>query len=296
MQESPPREMGPLVWLDMDQQALDDAYNQAKYACNREQVLRRYALNSERARAILGEPERVAYGPSEIERLTIFRAPRPHAPINLFVCGGGWRNNTAANYAFLVEVFVGAGAHGVLADYTNVDQAGGDLTPLAEQVRRAIGWVYRHAERFGGDPERLYLSAHSAGAHLAGCALTADWQVDGLPPDLVKGAALMSGMYDLKAVRLSSRSEYVAFTDRIEEALSPARHLDRFATPLILSYGTEETPEFQRQTREFFEAVSAAGKPATLLVADGYNHFEVLETLASPYGLLGRAVLEQMRL
>ena len=66
--------------------------------------------------------------------------------------------------------------------------------------------------------------------------------------------------------------------------------------PLILAYGTLETPEFQRQTRDFAAAVQAAGKPVQLLVGEGYNHFEIIETLANPYGLLGRAVLEQMKL
>jgi len=59
---------------------------------------------------------------------------------------------------------------------------------------------------------------------------------------------------------------------------------------------TYETPEFQRQTRDFAAAVKAADKPAELLVGEAYNHFEMLETLASPYGLLGRAVLKQMGL
>ncbi len=62
------------------------------------------------------------------------------------------------------------------------------------------------------------------------------------------------------------------------------RHLDRLHTPLVLTYGTYETPEFQRQTRDFAAAVKAAGKPVELLVGEGYNHFEMLETLANPYG------------
>jgi arylformamidase len=64
----------------------------------------------------------------------------------------------------------------------------------------------------------------------------------------------------------------------------------------VLSYGTYETPEFQRQTRDFAAAVRAAGKPVELIVGEGYNHFEMLETLANPFGLLGRAVLAQMGL
>ena len=167
---------------------------------------------------------------------------------------------------------------------------------MAAQVRRAIAWVYRNAASFGGDRDRLYLTGHSSGAHLGGCMVTTDWREEGLPPDLIKGALLCSGMYDLTPVRLSKRSLYVKFTAEMEHALSAKRHLDKLVTPLVLLYGTYETPEFQRQTREFFNAVQAAGKSVKLLVGEGYNHFELLETLANPYGLAGRAVLEQMQL
>jgi arylformamidase len=286
----------PSVWLDMDQQALDDAYDQEKYAPNRAQIVERRIANSERTRAILGAPLRLAYGPSEIERLDVFRCAQPNAPVNIFVHGGAWRRNRAADYAVQAELFVRAGAHYVILDFINVDEAGGSLLPMAKQVQRAIAWVYRNAASFSGDPNRLYLTGHSSGAQLGGCMVTTDWHKEGLPADIIKGALLLSGMYDLKPVRLSKRSLYVKFTDEMEQALSAQRHLNKLATPLVLAYGTYETPEFQRQTREFFGAVQAAGKPVKLLVGKGYNHFELLETLASPYGLAGRAVLEQMQL
>jgi len=287
---------GALVWLDMDQRALDNAYDQEVYAPNRAQVVERRLANSERTRSILGAPERVSYGPSEIEKLDIFRTARPNAPINIFIHGGAWRRNKAADYAVLAELFVRAGAHSVIVDFINVEEAEGSLFPMAEQVRRAIGWVYRNGSRFGGDPNRLYLSAHSSGSQLGGCMVTSEWRAHDLPADLIKGALLLSGMYDLKPVRLSKRSLYVKFTDEMEQALSAQRHIDKLNTPLVLGYGTYETPEFQRQTRDFFAAVQAAGKPAQLIVGQGYNHFEFLETLASPYGLAGRAVLQQMGL
>jgi arylformamidase len=290
------RAKGPLVWLDMDQQELDDAYDQLVYAPNRDQVGKRRIANSERARALLGAPQRVGYGPSDIEKLDIYRARLAKAPVNIFVHGGAWRANRGADYAFLAEPFVAAGAHCVILDFTNVDDAAGSLFPMVEQVRRAIAWVYHNAESFGGDRDRLYLSSHSSGSHLAGCAVTHDWRKECLPVDILKGATLGSGMYDLKPVRLSKRSKYVRFTDEMEETLSPGRHIDKLHTPLILAHGTYETPEFQRQTRDFHAAVKAAGKPVELLVGEGYNHFEMLETLANPYGLLGRAVLAQMRL
>ena len=291
-----PRAKGPRVWLDIDQQELDDAYDQIVYAPNRDQVGKRRVFNSERSRAVIGATERVAYGPSEIEKVDIYRSKRANAPVNVFVHGGAWRANRAADYAFLAEPFVTAGAHYVILDFTNVDDAGGSLFPMVEQVRRAVGWVHQNAKSFGGDPNRLYLSSHSSGSHIGGCVVTHDWRKHDLPADILKGATLSSGMYDLKPVRLSKRSKYVKFTDEMEQALSAMRHLDKLDTPLILAHGTYETPEFQRQTRDFHAAVKAAGKPAELLVGEGYNHFEMLETLANPYGLLGRAALGQMGL
>jgi len=290
------RAKGPRVWLDMDQQELDDAYDQAVYAPNRDQVGKRRIANSDRVRAIIGAPQRVAYGPTEIEKLDIYRTKAPNAPVNIFVHGGAWRANKAADYAYLAEPFVKAGAHYVVLDFINVDEAQGNLFPMVEQVRRAVAWVYNNAKSFGGDPNRLYLTSHSSGSHISGSVVTHDWRKENLPVDIIKGAALGSGMYDLKPVRLSKRSKYVKFTDEMEEALSAQRHIDLLYTPLILAYGTYETPEFQRQSRDFYAAVKAKGKPIELIVAEGYNHFEMLETLGNPYGHLGRAVFAQMRL
>jgi arylformamidase len=299
--QQPAHIRGPLIWRDMDQKALDDAYDQLIYAPNRDLVLGRMAAASERTRQSLGPPQRVAYGPSAHEQLDIFRAPSPPyaakgAPINIFVHGGAWLRGSAAESALYAEPLVGAGAHAVILDFINADQSGGDLFALHRQVSRAIAWVWRIAESFGGDRDRLYVSAASSGAHLAACALARGWREEGLPADFCKGALLCSGMYDLEPVRLSSRSAYVKFTDAMEQDLSPQRQIDGITTPLILAVGTRETPEFERQTRDFFAALQAAGKPAELIVGEGYNHFELFETLANPYGLVGRARLRQMGL
>jgi arylformamidase len=180
-------------------------------------------------------------------------------------------------------------------DFAWVQDVGGSLMVLADQVRRAVAWIYANAGRFGGDPDRLYLGEQSSGWHLAAVALTTDWPRDfGLPADIIKGGMCASGMYDLTPVRLSARNRYVAFDDATVAALSPIRHLDRLQASLIVAYGTCETPEFQRQNREFAATVEAAGKKVRLLVGEHYNHFELPETLGNPYGLLGRAALDLM--
>jgi arylformamidase len=288
---------GPRVWLQMDQAELDAAYDQAVWAANRDQVLKRNVASSDVARARLGAPERHAYGATPIEALDVYRPAHADAPINVYVHGGQWRQRHARDYAYLAEPLVRAGALVVIPDFAGVEVVGGDLSVVADQVRRAVAWVFANAARLGGDPDRLHVSGHSSGGHLAGVLLTTDWVKDfGLPADLVKGGLCCSGMYDLQPVRLSARSAFVTLTDESEHALSPQRHLERLTAPVIVAWGTQESPEFQRQGRDFAAALEAAGKPMQRLVADGYNHFEIIETLANPYGLLGHAMVQQMKL
>jgi arylformamidase len=193
-------------------------------------------------------------------------------------------------------MFTAAGAAYVVPDFIAAQNANGSLLPMAEQVRRAIAWAYKNAIRFGGDRNRIHVSGHSSGGHLCAVALMTDWNDHGVPADVIKSALCVSGIYDLKPVRLSARSSYVRFNDAIEEQLSPIRHLDKLHTPVVVAYGSNETPEFQRQNRDFAAAVQAAGKPVQIILGENYNHFELVETLANPQGILGRAALAQMKL
>jgi len=280
----------------MDQQDLDEAYDQGVYAFNRDTIFERNAEANALALTRIDAPQRVAYGSAAIENVYIYRTTRPNPPTLIFIHGGAWLGGRATQSAYMAENFIKAGAHFLAVDFSNVNETGGDLFKMVDQCRRAVAWVYRNAAQFGGSSGRIYLSGHSSGAHLAGCVLITEWSKEGLSPDIVKGALLGSGMYDLEPVRLSARSTYVKFTDAMEDELSAQRHLERIRTPLILTYGTLETPEFQRQSRDFAAALTAARKPVRLLVGKGYNHFETQESLANPYGFMGRAALEMMNL
>jgi arylformamidase len=291
-----PKPKGPLVFLDYDQEELDDAYTQPLWAPNQAELEKRNAQKSAQAIERLGPPRRIAYGSTDAETLDLYLTKRPNAPINVFIHGGAWRVGSAATAAYQSEMFIDAGAHFVALDFNSVIEMKGDLALMADQVRRGVAWVYRNARTFGGDPSQLYVSGHSSGSHLAAVVTTTEWGQYGLPMDIVKGALLASGLYDLRPVSLSVRSSYVNFTPRVIEALSPQRHLDALIAPLVIAHGTLETPEFQRQSKEFAAAAKAAGKMADLVVLNGYNHFEVAESLGNPYGLLGRAVLRQMKL
>jgi arylformamidase len=137
-----PRVKGPLVWLDMDQKEIDDAYDQSVWAPNQPHVSKRRSVWSETVRARL-RPERIAYGPSEIEKLDIYKTRIPNAPIRVFLHGGAWRGGSAKDSAYPAEMFVTAGAHYIAVDFIAVEQAAGNLMTMADQVRRAVAWVIK---------------------------------------------------------------------------------------------------------------------------------------------------------
>src|SRR5262249_40237102 len=147
-----------------------------------DQIQKRVAAASAAVRARLGEPLRLSYGPSEIEKLDVYRARKPSAPIFIFIHGGSWLGGTARNNAYPAEMFVNAGANFIAIDFVQIKDAGGDLRLMAAQVRGAIAWVYRNAPSFGADPNRLYIGGRSSGAHLTGVALVTEWAKDyGVP-------------------------------------------------------------------------------------------------------------------
>jgi arylformamidase len=292
----PPHHQGQPVFLNYDQLELDASYDQAYYEPLIGQVAKRLASNSEAARARFGAPQRTAYGPTEIEKLDIYRTKATNAPVFVMIHGGSWQTGAAKDYGFPAEMFVNAGAHYVALDFIDVKTAGGDLGVMADQVRRAIAWVCKNAASFGGDPDRVYIGGHSSGGHLCGVALITDWPEYGLPETAVKGGLCMSGMYEMEPVRISWRREFVHFTDQMADAMSAKRHIDKLRAPITVTYGTFETPDFQRQSLDFAAAVKAAGKPVELLEVPNYAHLEMAESLGNPYGPNGRAALALMRL
>ncbi len=120
---SPPAQgvNGPLVYLDYDQAELDAAYSQRVWAPNMQRVLARRRARAEAALLRLGEPERLAYGQTEFERLDLYRTDRASAPIHIYIHGGRWRSGGGfGGAADKAEVFVRSGAHFIAPDYVLV--------------------------------------------------------------------------------------------------------------------------------------------------------------------------------
>ena len=283
------------VFREYSQAELDRQYDQRAWAANAVAIINGYSSDSEIVRSRLGEPEVHAYGESRFETLDLFRAPKPKAPIHVFVHGGAWRTLSKRDSAFPAENFVRAGAHFVALDFALLPHV--TLEQMVWQVKSAIAWLYRNAAALDADGERIFISGHSSGAHLASAAISGDWKAEfDLPFDTVKGALVCSGIYDLEPVRRSARNAYVQIEVAQVEALSPIRHVGHLACPVVVAYGERESDEFKRQARDFVASIERHRLPAELIEGKGLNHFEIINTIASPTGLLGRAALLQMGL
>ena len=175
----------PKVWLDYDQDALNDQYNQRVLVPNADEYAQRNLEESERVRACLPCELDVPYGPSEAEKLDLFPAPIAGGPIVVYIHGGAWTRSSKNYVSYPAESFTRTGVAYVAVDFSLVPSV--TLDEQVRQNRAAIQWVYHHAESYGADPNQLYVAGHSSGAHVTAMMMTTDWARDwGLPPDVIK--------------------------------------------------------------------------------------------------------------
>jgi arylformamidase len=285
------------VFLDYTQDELDRAYDQGAWVPNLEAMRQLTQTMSAAVRQRLEHFER-SYGTGADETLEILPTARRGAPVVLFVHGGRWLAQPHNAFVHFADTIVEAGGHYVAARFSALPPTPGEIRMpvLVDQLRRAIAWLHRNAADFGGDPAQLHVIGHSSGAHLASVLLTTAWPEHGMPADVIKTGTCISGMYDLRPVLLSARSSYVTLSAAEESEFSAIRHIDRVACPLLIAHGTDESPEFQRQARDFAAALQRAGKTARLLVAPGCNHFEINAALADRASPMAQATLAHIGL
>lgn len=223
----------------------------------------------------------LSYGSADKERLDFYPAHHSGAPLLVFIHGGWWRSLDKSDFTFIVPAYRRAGFNVALTSYTLAPEA--SIEEITMQQLRALGWLYRHADRLEFDRQRIVVAGHSAGAHLAAMMMAAHWPVFGsdLPMDLVKGGVLMSGLYDLDPVR---HADFVNGDLELDERralkLSPAWMPPAHTAPFITSVGDLESDEFKRQS-----ALIASRWPAGFrkdIPLSGMNHLTICDSFADP--------------
>lgn len=293
-QDGGPGTRHPARPWDTDRAARDRAYSPSSCVADLGTYLRQYAERSAHARGLLPWRE-LSYGPGSAEVLHFFPAIRTGAALHVFIHGGYWQELSEAESSFAAPDFVSRGSAFAALGYGLAPRH--RLDEIVAMVRKGVLWLHRHAPELGVDPGRVFLSGSSAGAHLAAMCLLEGWLPAPLHPrDIVRGATLLSGVYELEPLRHTYVGE--AMDLGIEEAArnSPVRHLRPGLPALIVARGSTETEAFADQHGDLVSALTQLGAPVVDLVVPARNHFDLPLGLGDPADVLGRAVLAQMGL
>ncbi|MEM7405297.1 MAG: alpha/beta hydrolase [Pseudomonadota bacterium] len=271
------------------------------------QYLPRYTLSN--ADALLAASERrsarvrravdgvldLAYGDSPRQRLDIFPATHPGAPVLVFIHGGYWRatNITKSTYSHLAHPFVAAGATVVLPEY--------DLCPdvrigdIVDQMRKALVWVHRNIKRYNGDPGAITVSGHSAGGHLTGMMVATDWRsYAGVTRQLVRASAPLSGLFDIRPHRLTDLQDDIRLSAASAKALSPMGLPAVSRGDALVAVGGEESDLFHWQSLQYAANLRAAGIRAEVMSTPKDNHFTITDRLGRSRDPLVRGILQLM--
>jgi arylformamidase len=234
------------------------------------------------------------YGETSAEKLDLFPTRHEAAPLLVFIHGGYWRSLDKSDFSWLAPPFVREGIAVAVVNYGLAPHT--PLEEIVRQILRALAWLYRNADRFGFDPERIMVSGHSAGGHLTAMAMAAQWPVFGsdLPATLVKGGFAVSGLYDLEPLRYAPfvNGDLQLDAERAA-ALSPARLPPATRAPLYTAVGGLESSEFKRQTQLIAERWPdnvVRDVPAPLA-----NHLTVMDEFAQPGSALFDAAIALVR-
>lgn len=254
-------------------------------------IFTRWKNESVRIRRTVAGLFDLAYGESEGERLDFFPTNRSDAPLVVFIHGGWWRSLDKSDFSFIAPAFTRAGINVAITNYTLAPAA--PIEEIALQQVRALAWLYRHAEQYDFDHNRIIVGGHSAGAHLGAMLMTAIWPMIGsdLPLDLIKGGYLLSGLFDLEPVRLADFANVdLKLTPERVDMLSPARMPQSHPTPFISAVGGLESDEFKRQTA----LIGSAWKNSfvTDVPVPDANHMTICDALATPGHALHDAVVK----
>jgi acetyl esterase/lipase len=235
------------------------------------------------------EAKRVAaglpYGADSRHKLDIW-APRGRPaealPVVIFFYGGGWADGSRSDYGFAGAAYASKGFIAVLPDYRLVP--GVRFPAFVEDGALAVKWVRDNIARFGGDPKRITLAGHSAGAYNAAMlALDPRYlRAQGVDPKIIRSAALLSGPYDFYP--LTEARGRAAFGQwKAPAETQPITFARRDAPPLFLGHGTNDRVVLQRNSKRLAERLKQEGAEVELRLYKGANHVDLASSLSRPF-------------
>lgn len=235
------------------------------------------------------------YGMAAAERLDLFPTPIQPAPLLIFIHGGYWHSQRKEEACSMAAAFSQNGVAVATLEYTLAPEA--TLSEIVHEVRSAVAWLYHNGEKFGIDPERIFVSGSSAGGHLCGMLIPDDWQLRyRLPSNAIKGVLALSGLYDLRPLCETYINEWLNLSIVQAKKLSPIFSLPgkAYAPKILLSVGALETLGFKNQTEAYYQACCDQGLDVKRLEDHKSNHFTLVNNLADPQSEMFQSAIEMI--
>jgi arylformamidase len=240
----------------------------------------------------------VPFGDDEFEKLDIYYPNKMVGDhrVLYFMHGGGQREGHPYHYGFIAEPFLEQGLIFVSAGYQLVPKA--QYPENVESAIKGFAWVYENIAGRGGDPLAMYVSGHSAGAWISSnMTVRADWQKQaGLPQDVVKGAVLLSGIYELSDMTRQDGSQYPAEVHPVNMVrVAPPPTVIAFGWPYEASRANADNTKYGVTGFAMAEAIKAAGGSVEVLALEDHDHAQVAAAMADPHSQVFKAALAMIQ-
>jgi arylformamidase len=231
----------------------------------------------------------VVYGRHVREKIDVFPAASAKAPLMAFIHGGYWKQRSKAEFAWMAPAFNEAGIAFASIGYPLCPEV--RIGDIVGSVRRALVHLSSNASSLGFDGNRIHVAGHSAGGHLTAMMAATDFAQHGGPPDLVKSATCVSGLYDLEPLAMVKVNQDLKIVPADLDPLSPVRLTPRPHVTINATVGDQEAEEFVRNTKELITAWRGRGAEVTEIAAPDFHHFDILDE----FGRMGRPMFERVR-
>lgn len=264
-----------------------DSYRIRDHVADFDAIVADIRARSAQTRSAVPMRANVAYGEDPTETVDLFfpANPGPSLPVHVFIHGGYWRMFSKEDYSCVAQTVTQAGAIAVIVDYALMPSV--RMATIVDQVRRAKAWVIANIADHGGDPARLTVSGHSAGAHLSTFLFN-----DPETPSGVGAALLLGGLYELQPLQSSFLHAEIAITDDEVARFSPMRHRHNAHTRVVVAVGELETPPFLQQAQAFRDVMAGQGLSVALHPVPSRNHMDSVRDLAIPGSDAGACLTE----
>ena len=225
--------------------------------------------------------ENIAYGKGPLQKLDIFgkNDKQNLKPLHIFIHGGYWR---ALDKDYHAHMSVPFNKNNILFFNVNYDLCPKvSISDICEQIIESIIWIFNNSKNYGGNNKKISISGHSAGAHLVSYLLSVDWSIYSLPKNIFQGAALISGIYNLKIVQKISVNKDLNLSDKEVQEKTILDKLPTFKVPLFISYGENEPEGWKHQSISYSDLLKKNDYEHKVIPSKGDNHFTLIDTLAN---------------